>query len=174
MKKNRILSIITAAMIAALYVVLSFVAYALGLSSGAIQLRFSEALTVLPFFTPAAIPGITIGCLLFNLLSGCALLDVLFGSLATLLGALATYLIGRLLKKAAVIPKAAYLLLALPPVLSNLLIVPWVLQTAYGLSDAYWYLAAMVGAGEVISCLLFGMLLLFALLPLKNTLFPSV
>ena len=107
MKKNRILSIITAAMIAALYVVLSFVAYALGLSSGAIQLRFSEALTVLPFFTPAAIPGITIGCLLFNLLSGCALLDVLFGSLATLLGALATYLLGRLLKKGAVIPKPA-------------------------------------------------------------------
>lgn len=173
MKKNRILSIATAAMIAALYVVLSFVAYALGLSSGAIQIRFSEALTVLPFFTPAAIPGITIGCLLFNLLSGCAVLDVIFGSLATLLGALATYAIGCLLKKAPAVPKPAYLLLTVPPVLSNLLIVPWVLRIAYGLEDAYWYLAATVGAGEVISCCFFGMLLFSVLLPLRNTLFPS-
>ncbi|MCP2867106.1 QueT transporter family protein, partial [Salmonella enterica] len=63
------------------------------LASGAIQVRISEALCVLPFFTPAAIPGLFLGCLLSNLLTGCIIWDVVFGSLATLLGALGTWLI---------------------------------------------------------------------------------
>ena len=95
MKKNNVLFLTQAAMIAALYVVLTFLSNAFGLASGAIQIRISEALTLLPYFTPAAVPGLFVGCLLSNVLTGCALFDVLFGSLATLLGAIGT----RILRK---------------------------------------------------------------------------
>ena len=100
-------------MIAALYVVLTLLANALGLANYAIQVRFSEALTILPFFTPAAIPGLTIGCLLSNILTGCAPLDILFGTLATLIGALGTYALRRF-----------EWLAPLPPILANTIIVP--------------------------------------------------
>ena len=95
MKNKKIMYLSQAAMIAALYVVLTLLANALGLANYAIQVRFSEALTILPFFTPAAIPGLTIGCLLSNILTGCAPLDILFGTLATLIGALGTYALRR-------------------------------------------------------------------------------
>ena len=76
--KKSVLFIAQAAMIAALYVVLTLLANALGLANYAIQLRFSEALTILPFFTPAAIPGLFIGCLIANLLTGAMPLDIIF------------------------------------------------------------------------------------------------
>lgn len=169
MKKNSVVALATAAMIAALYVVLSFAINAFGLASGAIQVRVSEALTILPFFTGAAIPGLAIGCLLFNLLSGCALLDVIFGTLATLIGAVCSYFIGKAVKG----KRPLYFLATLPPILANAFIVPWVLRTAYGLEDAYWYLVATVGIGEVISCGVLGTVLLFALLPIRSHLFPE-
>ena len=78
-----ILLLCQAALIAALYIVLTFLANAMGLANYAVQVRFSEALTILPFFTPAAIPGLFVGCLLSNILTGCALPDIVFGSLAT-------------------------------------------------------------------------------------------
>ena len=134
--------------IAALYVVLTIVANALGLASGAIQVRFSEALTILPVFTATAVPGLTVGCLLANLVTGCALWDVVFGSLAPLTGAAGT----RLLRKK---PMLAWI----PPVISNMVIVPIVLQQVYGVPDAWWYLVLTVGAGEVISCGILGLLL---------------
>lgn len=166
-KTSNIMSLVTAAMIAALYVVLSFAISAFGLASGAIQVRVSEALTILPYFTAYAIPGLTIGCLLFNLLSGAAILDVIFGTIATLIGAIASYFIGKAAKKV----KWVKFLIPLPPILSNAFIVPWVLKTAYGLTDAYWYLVATVGIGEIISCGVLGMVLLFALMPMKKYLF---
>ena len=83
------------AVIAALYVVLTYASNMLGLASGAVQLRFSEALTVLPAFTPAAVPGLFAGCLAANLLCGNMLFDVIFGSAATLLGAVGTYYLGK-------------------------------------------------------------------------------
>ena len=169
MKHQTSKSLVLSAMIASLYVVLSFLSNAFGLASGAIQIRISEALTILPFFTPAAIPGVTIGCLLFNLLSGSAILDVIFGAIATCLGAIITYFIGKFAKKI----KWMRFLLPIPPILSNAFIVPWVLKTAYGLSDAYWYLFLTVGLGEVISCGVLGMILLFALLPMQKTLFHN-
>ena len=170
MKKNsNIMSLVTAAMIAALYVVLSFAISAFGLASGAIQVRVSEALTILPYFTAAAIPGLTIGCLLFNLLSGAAVLDVIFGSIATLLGAVGSYFIGKSAKK---ISRLKFLV-PIPPILANAFIIPWVLKTAYGLTDAYWYLVATVGIGEVISCGLLGMVLMTALMPVRNLLFRT-
>lgn len=166
-KTSNIMSLVTAAMIAALYVVLGFVSNAFGLASGAIQVRISEALTILPYFTPAAIPGVTIGCLLFNLLSGAALLDVLFGGIATLLGAVASFFLGKAAKK---IGRMKYLV-PVPPILANAFIVPWVLKTAYGLTDAYWYLFVTVGIGEVIACGILGIMLMYALMPIRNVLF---
>ncbi len=166
-KKSNTMSLVTAAMIAALYVVLSFAINTFGLASGAVQVRVSEALTILPFFTAAAIPGLTIGCLLFNLLSGAAVIDVIFGALATLLGAIGSRLIGKAEKKA----RWAKLFVPVPPILANTLIIPWILKTAYGLTDAYWYLAATVGIGELISCGVLGMVLLSALIPHRNLLF---
>ena len=89
MKNKKLVFICQAAVIAALYVVLTYVFSAF--ASGVIQVRVSEALTVLPAFTPAAIPGLVIGCLLSNTLTGCVLLDIIFGSVATLIGALGSY-----------------------------------------------------------------------------------
>lgn len=168
-KNSNIMSLVTAAMIAALYVVLSFAIRLLGLDSGAIQVRVSEALTILPYFTASAIPGLTIGCLLFNLLSGAAILDVIFGTLATLLGAVGSRFIGKAAKK---LIWMKYLV-ALPPILANAFIVPWILKTAYGLTDAYWYLVITVGIGEIISCGVLGMILMMALMPIRNVLFKN-
>lgn len=146
---RKTLNLTWAALIAALYVVLTFIANAAGLASGAIQVRLSEVLTIMPLFTWAAVPGLTIGCVLANLLTGCAVWDVVFGSLATLLGALGTYYIGR--KKPVLGPVF--------PIVSNTIIVPLVLQYVYGLEGSYWYFMVTVGAGEIISCGLLGWLL---------------
>ncbi|MBE5930649.1 MAG: QueT transporter family protein [Lachnospiraceae bacterium] len=139
----------TAAIIAALYVVFTGLSAALGLASGAIQVRLSEALTVLPYFTPAAVPGVTVGCLLANLLTGAPLPDIIFGTLASFLG----------VSGASFLRKKKYLI-ALPTILSNAIIIPLVLQHAYGVKDAFWFLFLTVGAGEVISAGLLGGLLL--------------
>ena len=154
-KKSDIRSLCQCAIIAAIYVVLTWLATAFGLSSGVIQVRFSEMLCILPMFTPAAIGGLTVGCVLSNILSGCVLLDIVFGSLATLIGAVGTY----------VLRKRKYLAF-LPPILSNTIIVPWVLKTAYGVGDAYWFLVLTVGVGEVISV---GILGFFLYRALKNS-----
>lgn len=138
--------------IAALYVVLTQVAQAFGMASGAIQVRLSEALTILPCFSLAAVPGLTVGCVLANLLTGCAAWDVVFGSLATLLGAIGT----RLMRKR---PMIAWV----SPVVSNAVIVPLVLQKVYGVPDSFWYLMLTVGAGEVIACGVLGLILYKAL-----------
>ena len=157
-KKNSILllDLTQGAMIAALYVVLTFIANLAGLASGVIQVRLSEALTILPVFTAAAVPGLAVGCVLANLLTGCAIWDVVFGSLATLIGAVGSHLLR----------KKSPVLAVLPPILSNIIIVPLVLQRVYGVEDAYWYLAMTVGAGEIISCGVLGLLLYRSL---KNT-----
>ena len=152
MNKSNTLKLVNGGLIAALYVVLTVLAAQFNLASGAIQVRFSEALTIMPVFTAAAVPGLTIGCVLANLLTGCAAWDVVFGSLATLIGAVGT----RLMKKT---PQIAWI----PPVLSNAIIVPIVLQKVYGVPDAWWYLVLTVGAGEVIACGILGLLLYKAL-----------
>ena len=90
---KKVLYLVHGAVIAALYVVLTMLANALGLANYAIQVRFSEALTILPVFTPAAIPGLFLGCIISNTMTGCMLLDIIFGSLATLIGAVFSYLL---------------------------------------------------------------------------------
>ena len=141
-----------AAMIAAMYVALSWVSQLLGLCSGAVQCRISEALCVLPVFTPAAIPGLTIGCFLANLTTGCVWMDILFGTLATFLGALGGYLLR----------KVSAWLVPIPTVLANAFIVPFVLIYAYNVPDAWWFCFLTVGAGELIAAFALGMILYFA------------
>lgn len=161
MKSNRAFFVTNAAFIAAVYVVLTFVANAFGLASGVIQVRLSEALCILPFFSPAAIPGLFVGCLLANLITGCCLLDIVFGSLATLIGASLGYLLR----------KYKYLI-PVPTILANAFIVPFVLIYGYGEPLPYWYLFATVGAGEVISAGALGIILLTALVNVPS--FQSV
>lgn len=162
MKNKKVLFLTQAAMIAALYVVLTLLANALGLASQAIQVRFSEALTILPYFTPAAIPGLFVGCLIANTMTGCLPLDILFGSIATLLGALGTYCLRRFKWAAPV-----------PPILANTIIVPFVLVYVYeaGPLSSLPFFFATVGAGEIISCGVLGMLLLFALQKYRDQIF---
>ena len=148
MKKKNAYYLANGGLIAALYVVLTVLAAQFNLASGAIQVRFSEALTILPVLTVSAVPGLTVGCVLANLLTGCAAWDVVFGSLATLIGAVGT----RLLRKK---PLLAWI----PPVVSNAVIVPVILIKVYEVPDAWWFLVLTVGAGELISCGLLGLLL---------------
>lgn len=157
MEKNKTRLVAHGAIIAALYVVLTYIATLMGLSSGVIQIRFSEALTVLCAYTPAAIPGLFIGCLISNIFSGCIVWDIIFGSLATLLGALGTYALRN--KK---------ILAPLPPILSNTIIVPFVLRFAYGAPGSIAFFALTVGIGEIISCGLLGYILMSALNKLDN------
>lgn len=151
-KTNKTRYVASAALIAALYVVLTTISSLMGLSSEVIQVRFSEALTILPAFTPAAIPGLFIGCLISNIIAGGVIWDVIFGSVATLIGAVGTYLLKR--KK---------WLVPLPPILANMAIVPLILIFAYGVPDSYWFTLITVGAGEIISCGILGMILYFAI-----------
>lgn len=164
MKNKKVLFITQAAIIAALYVVLTFLASALGISSGVIQVRFSEALTILPFFTPAAIPGLFVGCLLSNLLTGACLIDIIFGSLTTLLAAFLSYHLRKY--KYAV---------CIPPIVANTVIVPWILRFGYGMTDdSIPFMMLTVGAGEVISCGILGCILFTVLKKYKNVLFGDL
>ena len=146
---KKVLYLVHGAVIAALYVVLTLLANALGLANYAIQVRFSEALTMLPVFTPAAIPGLFLGCIISNTLTGCMLLDIIFGSIATLIGAAGTWLLRN---------KAKWLA-PLPPIIANTIIVPFVLAYVYHAEGAIYYFMLTVGIGEIISCGVLGMLL---------------
>ena len=150
---KKVVFIVHAAVIAALYVVLTLVANTLGLANYAIQVRISEALTILPLFTPAAIPGLFIGCILSNILTGCMLWDIIFGSIATLLGALGTYV--------------------LPPIIATTIIIPFVLSYVYHFEGSIPYFMVTVGIGEIISCGVLGLLLHGVLSKYKKYLFPA-
>ena len=161
-KKARILYVTQAGLIAALYTVLTVFVGAFGLASGAVQLRLSEALCVLPFFLPAAIPGLTVGCLLSNLMMGGIWQDVVFGTLATLIGAVGARLMRR-----------TPWLVPLPTVLSNTVIVPLVLAYAYRFEQGVPYLMLTVGLGEVLSAYVCGMVLLYAVKPYGHKIFRT-
>ena len=150
MKNKKTLFIAKAALIAALYVVLTGISAMFNLDKGVIQLRLSEALTILPLFTPASIPGLFFGCALSNLLYGAHPLDVILGSIATLIGAFGTYYIGRISKYLAPIP----------PILANTVIVPIVLKFVYCFSGGIPYFALTVFIGELLSCGGLGILLM--------------
>jgi len=161
--KNR--SIVYSAIIATMYVALTLISASMGLASGAIQIRLSEALTVLPYFTPHAIAGLFIGCFISNIITGCMVLDTIFGSVATLIGAMITYLLSK------VNFSSKQWLAPVGPVVSNTIIVPLVLSSVYGVKDTLWFLCLTVGIGEVLSCGVLGMILLLTLEKYKNIIF---
>ena len=146
-----------AALVAALYAVMGYFANIFGLAFGPVQCRFAEALTVLPFVFPAAAPGLTVGCLITNLLSPYGPLDPVFGTLATAIAAWLTMKMPR------------WYLAALPPVLVNALILPamWAWTDVGAVNTAFWlaygYSALTFIPGEALVCCVLGTLLLKAL-----------
>ncbi|MBR2697018.1 MAG: QueT transporter family protein [Clostridia bacterium] len=154
MKNKTTLYIANGAMIAAIYVVLTLLLAPI--SYGAMQVRISEALCILPMFTSAAIPGLFVGCLLANLLGGAVIWDVIFGSLATLIGAVGSYLV-----------RKNRWLVPIPPIAANVVIIPLVLKYGYGVDMALPPLAGYLAVGEIVSCYLLGEILCSVLLRLK-------
>ena len=160
MQNKKVLYMVQGAAIAAIYVVLVILFDSW--SFGFIQFRIAEVLTILPYFTPSAIPGLFIGCLLANLLGGAIPADIIFGSLATLLGALGSYAL-----------RKYKWLVPLPPIAANTLIVPLVLKFGYGVPETIPYMILTVGLSEIIVCGVIGLVLLYALEPLKHKIFTS-
>jgi uncharacterized membrane protein len=160
MKRKNTLFITEAAVIAAIYTVLVMI---FQLSSfGPVQFRIAEALTVLPYFTPAAIPGVTLGCFLSAVLSGADVLDMIFGTLATLIAALLSY---RFRHNKYLVP--------IPPIVVNALVIPWVLRFAYGEAQPISLMMLTVGAGELVAAGILGMVLLLAFDQIKHVVFRN-
>ena len=150
MNKKSSLFLTRGALIAALYVALTYAASLFGLSSGAIQFRISEMLCILPVFMPEAIVGLTIGCFIANLVTGALIWDIIFGTVATLIGAIGARLCTRL-------PDKLIWLAPIPTVLSNAIIVPFVLIYTYGVNDAYLFLMLTVAIGEFVCAFILGL-----------------
>ena len=148
-----------AAMIAAIYVVLTYIFAPI--SFGDVQVRIAESLTILPIFTPAAIPGLFIGCMIGNILGGAILPDIMLGSLATLIGAVFTYLLR----------KKSQFVCVLPPIISNTIIVPLVLRYAYGIALPIPFLMLTIGIGEILSCGVLGLIVYYALRRYRKVIF---
>lgn len=151
-----------AAIIAAFYAGLTLAVYPI--SFGAWQIRISEALTVLPFYFPEAIPGLFVGCLLSNLIT-MNVFDIIFGSLATLLAAYLSFLCSKLGKK-------GKLLSLVPPVLINAIVVSAVLtfsmtgDRSFGITFLINF--ATVFVGQAISCFGLGFALSFLIEKVKD------
>lgn len=170
-KKTRFFT--QAAMIAAIYVVMTMIPVIHEISFGPIQCRIAEALNVLVFFTPAAIPGVTIGCLFANILGGAHILDIIFGTCATLTGALVSYWILSPARKNPDKGRWLKWLTPVPAILSNTIIIPFVLKAAYMEAAPIPFLMLTVGIGEVLSAGVLGMILLHALVPIKGVIFKK-
>ena len=156
---NKVHYLAQAAMIAAIYVVLTVVGASL--AYGEEQIRYAEALTILPVFTPAAIPGLFVGCLIGNTLGGAILPDIIFGGLATLIGAIFTWSL-RIKSK---------FLAPVPPVVANIIVVPFVLKYAYMVPLPIPFMMLTVGVGEVVGCGVLGLVLYTALNRYKYVIF---
>ncbi len=166
MKNNSatVINITYAAMIAAAYVVLTVFVASFNMASGAIQVRLSEALTILPVFSNAAVPGLFVGCLISNLVTGLAPMDIVFGSLATLIGAVGTYFLRQ----------KHPVLASVPPIISNTIIVPFILKYVYNIPGSLPFFVLTIFIGEFISCGILGQLLYHAILPHRRRLFPGM
>ena len=161
MKNKSTIFLAEAAAIGAIYVVLTLLFAPL--SYVEVQIRFSEALTILPSFTPAAIPGLFVGCIIANLFGGAIPVDILFGSIATLIGAVFTYQLRN----------CSRFLAPIPPIAANSIIVPFVLRFGYGVNLPIPLMILTVGIGEVVSCAVMGLILQTALLKYKGIIFRS-
>ncbi len=147
MRNKKVQFITQGAVIAAIYVVLVLIFDTF--SFGPIQFRIAEMLTIMPYFTPAAIPGLFVGCLIANIIGGGLIWDIVFGSIATLIGAIGSYLV-----------RKNKWLVPLPPIIANMVIVPFVLKYAYGYDGLLVYFMFTVGLSEIIVCGIIGMVLL--------------
>ena len=154
MRKFTVKDLTVAAVVAALYAVLGYFGNVFGLTFGVIQIRFAEALTVLPFLFPATAPGLAVGCLITNLLSPYGPIDVILGTLAT---AIAAWLTAKM-------PR--WYLAAIPPILVNVVILcpMWAWAEIGSFGGAFWavcgYNAVTFVIGETIACYVLGSLLL--------------
>lgn len=159
--KNKTLFLTEAAVIAAIYTVLVLVFQFS--SFGPIQFRIAEALTILPYFTPAAIPGLTLGCFISAVLTpGIHILDMVFGSLATLIAAFLSYCLRR-----------NKYLVPIPPIVVNALVIPFILRAAYGEAQPVPLMMLTIGAGEFVAAGVVGLILLFALDKVKPYVFRN-
>lgn len=147
MRNKKVQFITQGAVIAAIYVVLVLIFDTF--SFGPIQFRIAEMLTIMPYFTPAAILGLFVGCLIANIIGGGLIWDIVFGSIATLIGAIGSYLV-----------RKNKWLVPLPPIIANMVIVPFVLKYAYGYDGLLVYFMFTVGLSEIIVCGIIGMALL--------------
>ena len=157
--------LVRGALIAAAYATLSYLSAPLTFAF--FQFRLSEALCVLPIFLPEAIPGLFIGCIISNYISGCVLWDIVFGSLATLIGAFFARALAKL-------PHKLMFVTTLPTVFANAIIVPFVIMYAYGSPESYWFLFATVMVGELVTATLVGTLLYYQLHKRKAFFAPNV
>ena len=148
MKNKNITYMTQAAMIAAIYVVITYVGAAF--SFGEVQVRISEALTILPVFTPAAVPGLFVGCLIGNILGGAILPDITWK-----------------------LRNQNRILAPLPPIIANIIVVPFVLRYGYGVTLPIPFMMLTVGIGEVISCGILGLILAYALDKYKHIVFQN-
>lgn len=154
MRRFSVLDLVLAAMVAALYTVMGYFGNVFGLTFGPVQIRFAEALTVLPFLFPATAPGLAIGCLITNLLSPYGPVDIIFGTLATAVAAWFTMKMPR------------WYLAALPPILVNAVILPpmWAWAEVGAVNSAFWlacgWNAVTFIVGEAIACYVLGTVLL--------------
>ena len=157
MRKFSVRDLTFAALVAALYAVMGYFGNVFGLTFGAVQIRFAEALTVLPFLFPATAPGLVVGCLITNLLSPYGPVDILFGTLATAIAAWFTMKMPR------------WYLAAIPPIVVNAVILcpMWAWAQTGGFSDSFWlacgYNVLTFAPGEIVACYGLGTLLLRAL-----------
>ena len=161
MKNKNLLFMTQAAMIAAIYVALTYLFAPISFSE--IQVRIAEALTILPVFTPAAVPGLFIGCLIGNTVSGALLPDIVCGSLATLIGAFFTWKLRN----------AHPFLAPVPPIVANTLVVPFVLKYAYLVDLPIPLMMLTVCIGEILSCGVLGLIFYYALRPHKELIFGN-
>lgn len=157
MRKLSVRDLTLAALVAALYAVLSYFGDIFGLTFGPVQIRFAEALTVLPFLFPATAPGLAVGCFIANLLSPYGPVDIIFGTLATAIAAWLTPKMPR------------WYLAAVPPIVVNMIILPpmWSWAQVGALNSAFWaacgYNAATFALSEILACYVLGTVLLVAL-----------
>lgn len=158
MRNKKVQFITQGAVVAAVYVVLVLLFDTF--SFGPIQFRIAEVLTIMPYFTPAAVPGLFVGCLIANIIGGGLIWDIVFGSIATLIGAIGSYLV-----------RKNKWLVPLPPIVANTIIVPFVLKYAYGYDGLLVYFMATVGLSEIIVCGIIGMALLMVLSKNRNHIF---
>ncbi len=160
--------VVTAALISAAYAVLTYVSAAFGLAYLGVQFRLSEALNILAVFTPAAVPGLTIGCIIGNLGSPLGIIDVAVGTLATLLSAVSIRLIARLCER------ATPFLSIIPPTLFNAVLVglevTWFLGDSFTLV-AFSVVALQVAIGEIVVCSVLGLPIYYGLKKQAKNLF---